>query len=145
MRFKKFFYVLTALLIALASIGAVESYAVSKSGKAKTTATAKKKTTAKKRSAKKKSTTKKSSKKKKTSKKRKTSKRRKKGRAIVHKQYTPPVETPLNDSLTLFVNSEVLAWIPENLNPGGLRVNSVKPDSKTKTAKIIWVSTPPLF
>lgn len=137
MRLKKFFNVLTALLIALASIGAAESYAVSKSSKAKTSATAKKKTTAKKKSTtKKKSTAKKSSTKKKSTKKRKTSKRRKKGRAIVHKQYTPPVETPLNDSLTLFVNSEVLAWIPENLNPGGLRVNSVKPDSKTKTTKI---------
>lgn len=48
----------------------------------------------------------------------------------------PPVETPQNDSLTLLVNDEIISWIPENVNPGGLRVNSVKPDKKTKTAKV---------
>ena len=63
-------------------------------------------------------------------------KKRVKRNGISHKQYTPPVDLPLNDSLTLLVNSEVISWIPENLNPGGLRVNSVIPDNRTRTAKV---------
>lgn len=42
----------------------------------------------------------------------------------------------MNDSLTLMVNREIIEWIPENVNPGGLRVNSVIPDNKTRVAKI---------
>ncbi|MCM1490864.1 MAG: xanthan lyase [Muribaculum sp.] len=41
----------------------------------------------------------------------------------------PPVETPSNDSLTLFVNENLIKLIPQSHNPGGLRVNSVKTDS----------------
>lgn len=48
----------------------------------------------------------------------------------------PVPETPQFDSLTLRINDAVLASIPEKMNPGGLRVNSVKPDSLGKTAKI---------
>lgn len=128
MKFKKFLYLTIALVIAFASVGAVQSYAVVK--KNSTSAAAKKKTAVKKTVAKK--TKKKSS----SYKKRKTVKKRKTSKSIVHKQYVPPVETPLNDSLTLLVNSEIVAWIPENLNPGGLRVNSVKADKGTKTAKV---------
>ena len=68
-----------------------------------------------------------------TAKKRKNAKRT---TNITHKQYTPPVETPQNDSLTMLVNREVIAWLPENLNPGGLRVNSVKPDNNSRTVKV---------
>ena len=49
---------------------------------------------------------------------------------------TPPKETPQNDSLTLAVNSAVVKWIPSELNPGGLRVNSVKTDSRSRTATV---------
>lgn len=66
----------------------------------------------------------------------KKKKRTKKSTTINHKQYTPPVETPQNDPLTMLVNDEVIAWLPENLNPGGLRVNSVKPDHNSRTAKV---------
>jgi hypothetical protein len=45
-------------------------------------------------------------------------------------------ETPSNDSLTLLVNKAVLDWVPSNHNPGGLRVNSVKPDDKGRTTKV---------
>lgn len=160
MKINKFFNIFVALLIAFAGIGVSESTAAvkktkttstaaskkkssnTKKGTKKTTTAAKKRSTAKKKTstsaksstARKKNVTKKTGT---TKKKRKTtSKKRRKSNAIVHKQYTPPVEVIMEDSLTLFINSEVLGWIPENLNPGGLRVNSVKPDARTKTAKI---------
>lgn len=49
---------------------------------------------------------------------------------------TPPVEQPSNDSLTLVVNSRLLALIPADQNPGGLRVNKVTTDSKSRLATI---------
>lgn len=133
MKFRRFFYIFITLVIALAGIGASETYAAKKRSKAKTTATSKKSS-----SKKKKTTTAKSTTKKKTSRKKKTTrkKKRRKSSTIAHKQYVAPVETPQNDSLTLLVNSEVISWIPENINPGGLRVNSVKIDGKTKSAKV---------
>lgn len=48
----------------------------------------------------------------------------------------PVVEYPQNDSLTLRINQAVIAGIPQNQNPGGLRVNSVRPDARLKTAKV---------
>lgn len=48
----------------------------------------------------------------------------------------PEKEVALNDSLTLAVNKSVLEWMPKNLNPGGLRVNSVKPDSKKRITNV---------
>ena len=47
-----------------------------------------------------------------------------------------PKETPQNDSLTLAVNSALVKWIPSELNPGGLRVNSVKADSRSRIAVV---------
>lgn len=47
-----------------------------------------------------------------------------------------PKEVAQNDSLTLSVNENLLARIPAHLNPGGLRVNSVKADRQSRTAKI---------
>ncbi len=48
----------------------------------------------------------------------------------------PPVETPSNDSLTLYVNELLIKSIPQSQNPGGLRVNSVKPNSQTHKATL---------
>lgn len=137
--------------------------AVSKSSSKGTTAKAKKKTASKKKStaattSTKKKTTTAASKSSKTSKASKTSGKKTLAKSTVGKKkkkrtttkaktrkrkttpaftpYTPPAEPILNDSLTLLVNSEVLEWIPQNMNPGGLRVNSVIADSKTRTAKI---------
>lgn len=80
---------------------------------------------------------KKSKKKKKSSSKKKTSRKKKKKRTTRRKTTTtsraeasmPPVETPSNDSLTIYVNERLIKLIPPSHNPGGLRVNSVKPDS----------------
>lgn len=63
--------------------------------------------------------------------------RRKKGRNAVRTRYVaPPKETAQNDSLTLSVNSALISRIPAHLNPGGLRVNSVKPNHSSHTAAV---------
>lgn len=48
----------------------------------------------------------------------------------------PPPEIISNDSLTLLIDSVLKASVPENMNPGGLRVNLVKPDAKLRTANV---------
>lgn len=77
-------------------------------------------------------------KKKKSKKKRKKKSSRKKKRSKKKKRSTnaPAPETPQNDSLTLLVNSAVLKWIPEKMNPGGLRVNAVNPDTKNHNVNV---------
>lgn len=83
------------------------------------------------------------SRKKSSSKKTSRNKKSRKGRKST-KKATPkwkpakqqPPEQPLNDSLTLQVNTAVLRSIPERMNPGGLRVNSVKPDSLHKIVAV---------
>lgn len=75
------------------------------------------------------SAAKKKSKKKKSSKKKKRTSKRKSSTTKRATASVPPVETPSNDSLTLFVNERLIKSIPQSHNPGGLRVNSVKPDS----------------
>lgn len=158
MTMKKILSLFCAVIVALGSIGCIDSYAAKKKSKTtsvtKSSAKAKKKTTSsgtnKKKSVtnvKKKSTTTgsktTSSKKKKnttvtgkkTSKKKRAVKRTRKT-SQAFKPYTPPAEPILNDSLTLLINSELIDWLPASVNPGGLRVNSVIPDSRTRTAKI---------
>lgn len=54
----------------------------------------------------------------------------------VVKTPAPPKEVASNDSLTLRVNQAVLSWIPKQLNPGGLRVNSVRPDATGRIANV---------
>lgn len=123
MKFRRFLYIIIAAVIVLAGFDSVESQAAKKRSKAKTTQTVSKKS--------------KSSKKRKSRKSTKRKKRttRKKSRRVVKAQ-TPPPEQPSNDSLTLTVNQRLIDWIPSNLNPGGLRVNSVKPDKLSKTARV---------
>lgn len=45
-------------------------------------------------------------------------------------------ETPSYDSLTLAVNTAVIESLPSNMNPGGLRVNSVKPDMRQRITNV---------
>ncbi|MCM1377627.1 MAG: hypothetical protein NC097_00420 [Clostridium sp.] len=66
----------------------------------------------------------------------KKSSRRSSSRRATPRAYTPPKEQPSNDSLTLAVNKALIDRIPENQNPGGLRVNSVKTDSRSRTARL---------
>ncbi len=55
-------------------------------------------------------------------------------RWTTHKE--APAEVASTDSLTMRVNNAVLRWVPDNLNPGGLRVNLVKPDSVKQTVQV---------
>lgn len=131
------------MLIAVASANFVDVEAAPKKTKAKTSVSSKKKkktktavSTPKKKTT---STGKKktiASSKSKSKTRGKVTKKSRKATNIVHKQYTPPADPIKNDSLTLLINSELVSWIPQNLNPGGLRVNSVTPDHKTRTAKV---------
>lgn len=130
-RFNRLICILTVLIITLLSVGVAENQAATNKAKAKTTATAKKKTTAatKKKttaSAKRKTNTKTSTRKKRTTKK----------KTPVKTEPKKPEELLQNDSLTLLVNDGILAWIPESLNPGGLRINLVRADKGSRSAKI---------
>lgn len=130
MRLRRLFNIILIIVISLSAdmfVAAASEMGAETAAEVSGTASAKKK------KKKKKKTTKKSRKKKKRSKKRRSKKRKKRNRKKVT---TPAPEPALNDSLTLAVNSAVLKWIPGNMNPGGLRVNSVKPDRNLKTAKV---------
>lgn len=131
MSIKRLSFILLAFIIAVSSFNVAESYAAGK-GKASTSQTSSKK--------KKKKTSSKSKKKSGTATKKtkKSSKSRSVKRSSAKRTtYTPPApETPSFDSLTLRINDAVLQWVPDNLNPGGLRVNSVKPDSTLRLARI---------
>lgn len=128
MKFRRFLYILIAIIVATAGFDATESYAAKKRSKAKTAQTSSKKST-------KKSSKKRSTRKKRKTRKKRTTRSKKYSRRSV-KAVTPPPEQPSNDTLTLTVNERLLEWIPANLNPGGLRVNSVKPDKMAKVAKV---------
>lgn len=120
-RTNKLLLFLTALIVSAVLIGTPENFAAVKKTKAKTTASAKKKSTG---TAKRKKTT--------TSKKRTT----KRSSSKAKKEVKKPEEIPQNDSLTLLVNEGLIQWIPDYQNPGGLRVNSVKPDAGSRMAKV---------
>lgn len=79
---------------------------------------------------------KKKSRKKTTRKKKKRSTKKRRSTAKRATATLPPVETPSNDSLTLFVNERLIKLIPQSHNPGGLRVNSVKTDSVSHRATL---------
>ena len=141
MKLHKALYIFFAASII--ALGAGNVTAAPKKSKASTTQTSKKKSS-------KKSTSKKSSSKAGTSKKKKTSGKQKSGRVknnrlkssstrkknnVAKTTYkAPPAEQPQYDSLTMSVNRALLERIPEHLNPGGLRVNSVKTDRGRKSA-----------
>ena len=128
-KIKRIIFIVTAILLAVTVISSPDNYAAVKKTKAKTTASAKKNstgTTKKKAggtSAKRKTSRKKTTKKKTTSSKTK-------------KEVKKPEEIPHNDPLTLFLNDGLVERIPESQNPGGLRVNLVKTDNNSKSAKI---------
>lgn len=126
---------LSLLILILGCVAPVDSYARKSKGKAKTTQTVSKRN---KKSKGKKSKSSKKSKKKKGKRGNNSKSRKKRKRAYSSSIKTAPrvVETPQNDSLTLLINSAILGHVPASHNPGGLRVNSVKPDDRTKMAKV---------
>lgn len=115
MNFRKISYLFLSATVALGGM-AISDSAEAKTGKSRTR-------------------TSQTSKKKSRPKKRYGSSRKSKSRKT-YRPYTPPVETPSYDSLTNAVNSSVVNWIPQQLNPGGLRVNSVKIDANNRQTKV---------
>lgn len=128
MKSKKILSIVMAAIVALAALTpfiAPDTFSITADAAASAAPAAKKKTSAKKKASakkkkssaakKKKSSSAKKKKSKKSSAKRKKSSKKRSGKktsSISHAQYTPPVETPQNDSLTLFVNSELIGWLP---------------------------------
>ena len=126
-----YFIIPLALLIGASTIAS--DAATAKRSKAQTSQTSKKKKNQKKKSSSKKSSTRKKSKRTRKSSKSKSRTRAAKTRIT---RPTPPPDPVMNDSLTLAVDEAIRGWIPSNLNPGGLRVNSVKPDSVHRITKV---------
>jgi len=139
MRFRKLIYILLCLIISVAAFDAADAYAASKKSKARTSQSASS-SKSKKGKSKKTNRTKSSKKSKKSrskSKKSNRGKKRSRGRNVAKSVYkAPPKEQPMNDSLTLTVNRRLIESIPAHLNPGGLRVNSVKPDKQHRYATV---------
>lgn len=129
-RFPILRYIIAFLLFFLISAGSAEVYSAVKKTKAKTTASSKKKTTA----ASKKKTT--GTAKRKTGTRKTTKKKTTKKKTTKKAEQKKPEELPHNDALTMLVNDGIISWIPENLNPGGLRINWVKPDKTSKTTSV---------
>ncbi len=146
MKIRRFLtFLLTLIIVGCACLAPVDSYARKSKPKAKTTQSAggkkSKKKDKKKESNGKKGKKGKKSKKDKKGKKEKKQKNGRRGsrnkttRTKPKRKYkrpasSTPVEAAQNDSLTLAVNAAVLKWVPKEHNPGGLRVNSVKPNDK---------------
>lgn len=145
-KINKFLFFIAAISIAAIMMSTPDNFAAVTKTKAKSTATTKKSssTTNKKQttsSSKKKSgsTTKNSSgttAKRKTTTKKTTRKKRTTSSKSKKAEVKKPEETPQNDPLTLLVNEGVLEWVPESQNPGGLRVNLVKTDDGSRSARI---------
>lgn len=140
MKFRRFLFIIIAALIALAATNYIAPAEARTKARTSQSSKSKKKSRSKLRRSSSKSKKKSGSKK---SKKSKKSKNSQKGTSATRKRtgasgssYSAPKETPQNDSLTLAVNSAVLANIPAKQNPGGLRVNSVKTDSRNRTARL---------
>lgn len=124
MKFRRFFNILLAAIIAFTSISAIEAYGASKRSRSKAR-------TSQSYSKKKKSRSKRRS----SSRKRRTS-RKSRSRKSYSKPAPKPEERPSNDSLTLLINAALLDYIPKDVNPGGLRVNRVTPNAKQATVGV---------
>ena len=136
MKMRRVIYVTLSALMAATAVSVPAPTA-----EAATAQAAKKKSKKNKTSSKKSSTSKSGTSRKKSrtsSKKSRTrSKKNSKKRTTTRKSVpAPKPETPSYDSLTLRVNEAVIKAIPTGQNPGGLRVNSVRPDKANHTARL---------
>lgn len=140
MKLRKLIYLLLCVVISIAAFDAADTYAAATNSGTSTSHSYKKSKKGKSKKSRKKSTSKKkkSSNTKYKSKKRSKGKNsRRRGHNVAKTTYkAPPKEQPMNDSLTILVNRHLLESIPTHLNPGGLRVNSVRPNHTTKVAAV---------
>ena len=150
MRLKHLLCILIMGLLCFGTVDIVTASAEPTAATASASKSSKSKKSSKKKSSKSRSSSKKSStssksgsKKKKSSRSKKSSRTKnknrksRKGRNVAKTKYTAPAkETPQNDALTLRVDSMLKSRIPSRMNPGGLRVNSVKPNHSLKSAAV---------
>lgn len=146
-------HLICILIIGLLCFGTVDSVTANAEPTATASASSASKSSKSRKSSKKKSSTSRSSKKKSStsgnkkkrssgSKKSSRSKNRKsrnrrKGHNVAKTKYKAPAkEVPQNDALTLRVDSVLKSRIPSGMNPGGLRVNSVKPNRSLRSASV---------
>lgn len=115
-----------------AAASAAKKKKKSKSGKSKRSKTSKSKS----RTGKKKSSSKKSRRKSKSSAKKRGSAKKRSTAGRRNATPAPKPEVAQNDSLTLMINEALIRTIPADHNPGGLRVNSVRPDARSRTARL---------
>lgn len=138
MKLRKLLYLFLAIAVSIGAFYSEDAYARKAKSKARTSQSAKASKSRKNRKSK---SSKSGSKKKKSTRSNKPNNTRnsrtKKRRNVARSVYKEtPKETPQNDSLTLAVNSGLLGRIPSHLNPGGLRVNSVRPNKDSRTANV---------
>ena len=139
MRHLRILSLILSLIICFTPVTDEGAFAKKRNSKSKTTQTSSKKNSSKKGSS--------QSKKKRTSSKKKNNGSNKKnnknrynraksnsGRWTSHT--SAPAEVASNDSLTLLINNAVIKWVPETMNPGGLRVNSVKPNMASRSVQV---------
>lgn len=144
MRLKHIIYLLISGLLCCGAVESLNATATAAGTGSTTTASAsaaaKKKSKSRKSSGSRKSgqsSKYKSSKYKKSSRSKKRKGTRRHSRNVAKTKYTAPKkEVPQNDPLTLSVDSALKQSIPAHLNPGGLRVNSVKPNPALRTASV---------
>ena len=127
MNLRKFTYILIPLIMAALVFGIGDTaYARKSRSKARTSQSSRSKSKKKSSSSKSKSKSSRSSAKKRTS-----------WRRVASRHTPPPPPEPvLSDSLTMTVNDILISHIPAALNPGGLRINSVRADMAQRTARI---------
>lgn len=140
MKFRRYIYILLISIISLAGIDyAVEANAMDSSAETTGQVSRSKKKSSKKSRKKSRKKSKKNRRSKSGRKKKRSSKKRagsRKKRSSSRSSHSTPAERPSNDSLTLLINAAVLESVPSDQNPGGLRVNSVKPDKKNRIARL---------
>lgn len=137
MKFKKLIYLLICVILSIGGIDSAQTHAATKS-KTRTSQSSKSKSRKHTRNGYSKKTGYKhaSQSKKGSYAKSKYAKRRKGGNVAGSTYKAPPKEQPQNDSLTLTVNRRLIECLPEHLNPGGLRVNSVRANKSAGLAVI---------
>ena len=122
MNWKKYLYIIIAVIVTFGATYPVDADAAARKSKTRTSQTSSKKST--------------SSKKRSSSKSRSSKKRKKSTRKSSARKPAVPKETVSNDSLTLLVNQAITSNISAEVNPGGLRVNLVKPDKNAHSVKV---------
>ena len=136
MKIRKILYIIFTCIIAVTAVSEAIPTAEAASAEAASSATAARKKSKKKSSGRKKNAS--SSKRTKKGGRKRTGKksRNRKNTSRKVSKPAPPPEVVSYDSLTLRINDALVASVPKEHNPGGLRVNVVKADQHARTVRL---------